>query len=52
MGLIWCPLNISISSSVAADKLLLIVAFENESYRGFYHFQQDSTKVIIMYKAK
>jgi len=29
VGLIWCPLSISISSSAAADKLLLIVAFEN-----------------------
>lgn len=46
------PLNISISSSAAADKLLLIVAFENEPCWGFYHFQQDPTKVIIMYKAK
>lgn len=51
-GLICCPLNISISSSAAADKLLLIMVFGNEPCWGFYYFHQDPTKVIIMYRAK
>lgn len=47
MGLICSPLNFSISSNVAVDKL--IVAFENGVRQSFYHFQQVPTRLIIMH---